>query len=96
MRRALPVLEVRIAHGELLVAWIAHADRDQAIGIHDRQASQDYSVDDGDQAGCGSDTKREREGSNNGEPAIACQQREGVSNILQHAHTLPEQGVKVP
>ena len=64
--------------------------------ISERKASQDDRVDDGDQAGCGSDTKREREGSNNGEPAIACQQREGVSNVLQHAHTLPERGVKVP
>ena len=44
----------------------------------------------------GRNTERQRQRRDEGEAAVTRKQRQGESNVLQHAHTLTDRRVKVP
>jgi hypothetical protein len=81
-----PVGELRVRHAIALPAGIHDAERDDAIGVVEREAAKQDGVDEGEHRGVGPDAQGERGGRGQGEPPILDQQSSCEPDVLPQHH----------
>jgi len=82
------VLEVRIRHAPVPIAGVARADGHDAIGIVERQTTNEHGVDEREHRRVDADAERERDHGHPREPAILHEEAERKTQVLQPAHFL--------
>ena len=87
---ALPVEEVEIADGRLVLAGVFFVDGDELAGVRVGQRIQEHAVDDGEQSGVRADAEGEGEDGDEGERGRLEKHAEGEAKVLKQGdHGVP-------
>ena len=80
---ALPVEEVEIVDGRLVLAGVFPVDGDELAGVRVRQRIQEHAVDDGEERGVGADAERQGEDGDDAKRRRLEEHAEGEAKVLK-------------